>query len=63
MSFMALNIENDETFIKFNEIAHLINSINETIIERNKQSIQISDVINNYKYIFDVLTEMEIPDM
>ena len=70
MSYQALNIENDEIFIKFNGIAQLINDINETLIERNNQSIQISDVmntnilneINNYKFIFDVPTEMEIQD-
>ena len=41
-----------------------------TLIERNNQSIQISDImntnilneINNYKFIFDVPTEMEIQD-
>ena len=70
MSYQALNIENDEIFIKFNGIAQLINDINEILIERNNQSIQISDVmntnilneINNYKFIFDVPTEMEIRD-
>ena len=70
MSYQALNIENDEIFIKFNGIAQLINDNNETLIERNNQSIQISDVmntnilneINNYKFIFDVPTEMEIQD-
>ena len=70
MSYQVLNIEHDEIFIKFNEIAQLINDINETLIERNNQSIQISDVmntnilneINNYKFIFDVPTEMKIQD-
>ena len=70
MSYEALNIENDEIFIKFKGIAQLINDISETLIERNHQSIQIPDVmntnilneINNYKFIFDVLTEMEIQD-
>ena len=70
MSYQALNIENDEIFIKFNGIAQLINDNNETLIERNNQSIQISDVmntnilneINNYKFIFDVPTEMKIQD-
>ena len=70
MSYQVLNIEHDEIFIKFNEIAQLINDINETLIERNNQSIQISDImntnilneINNYKLIFDVPTEMEIQD-
>ena len=70
MSYQALNIENDEIFVKFNRIAQLINDINEILIERNNQSIQISDVmntnilneINNYKFIFDVPTEMEIQD-
>ena len=70
MSYQVLNIEHDEIFIKFNEIAQLINDINETLIERNNQSIQISDImntnilneINNYKFIFDVPTEMEIQD-
>ena len=70
MSYQALNIENDEIFIKFNGIAQLINDINEILIERNNQSIQISDVmntnilneINNYKFIFDVPTEMKIQD-
>ena len=70
MSYQALNIENDEIFIKFKVIAQLINDINETLIERNNQSIQISDVmntnilneINNYKFIFDVPTEMKIQD-
>ena len=70
MSYQALNIENDEIFVKFNRIAQLINDINEIPIERNNQSIQISDVmntnilneINNYKFIFDVPTEMKIQD-
>ena len=70
MSYQVLNIEHDEIFIKFNEIAQLINDINETLIERNNQSIQISDImntnilneINNYKFIFDVPTEMKIQD-
>ena len=70
MFYQALNIENDEIFIKFKVIAQLINDINETLIERNNQSIQISDVmntnilneINNYEFIFDVRTEMEIQD-
>ena len=70
MSYQALNIENDEMFIKFNGTAQLINDIYETLIERNNQSIQISYVmntnilnkINNYKFIFDVPTEMEIQD-
>ena len=64
MSYQALNIENDEMFIKFNGIAQLINDINETLIERNNQSIQMSDVmntnilnkINSCKFIFDVMT-------
>ena len=68
MCYQVLN--SDEIFIKFNKIAQLINDINETLIERNKQSIQISDSmntnilnkINNYKLIFDVPTEMEIQD-
>ena len=68
MCYQVLN--SDEIFIKFNKIAQLINDINETLIERNKQSIQISDTmntnilnkINNYKLIFDVPTEMEIQD-
>ena len=46
MSYQALNIKNDEIFIKFNEIAQLIIDINETLIGRNNQSIQISDVMN-----------------
>ena len=70
ISYQALNIENDGIFIKFNRIAELINDINETLIERNNQSIQIFDVMNtnilneitNYKFIFDVLTEMGIQD-
>ena len=70
MSYQALNIENDDIFIKFKVIAQLINDINETLTERNNQSIQISDVmntnilneINNYEFIFDVPTEMEIQD-
>ena len=68
MCYQVLN--SDEIFIKFNKIAQLINDINETLIERNKQSIQISDTmntnilnkINNYKLIFDVPTEIEIQD-
>ena len=32
MSYQALNIENDEIFIKFNGIAQLINDNNETLI-------------------------------
>ena len=39
MSYQALNIENDEIFIKFKVIAQLINDINETLTERNNQSI------------------------
>ena len=70
MSYQALNIENDEMFIKFNGIAQLINDINETLIKRNNQSNEISDVmntnilnkINNYKFISDVRAEMEIQD-
>ena len=70
VSYQVLNIENDEIFIKFNRIAQLINDINEILIERNNQNIQISDVmntiilneINNYKFIFDVLTEIKIQD-
>ena len=70
MSYQALDIKNDEIFIKFNGIAQLINDINETLIERNNQSIQISDImntnilnkINNYKFIFDVRTKMEIQE-
>ena len=46
MSYQALNIENDVIFIKFNGIVQSINDINETPIERNNQSIQISDVMN-----------------
>ena len=42
MSYQALNIKNDETFINFNGIVQFINDINETLIERNNQSIQIS---------------------
>ena len=68
MCYQVLN--SDEIFIKFNKIAQLINDINETLIERNNQRIQISDTmntnilnkINNYKLIFDVLTEIEIQD-
>ena len=68
MCYQVLN--SDEIFIKFNKIAQLINDINETLIERNNQRIQISDTmntnilnkINNYKLIFDVPTEMEIQD-
>ena len=70
MSYQALNIKNIEIFIKFNGIAQLITGINETLIDRNNQSIQISDLtntnilneINNYKFIFDVLAEIEIQD-
>ena len=43
MSYQALHIKNDEIFIQFNGIAQLINDINETLIEINNQSIQISD--------------------
>ena len=39
MSYQTLNIENDVIFIKFNGIAQSINDINETLIERNNQSI------------------------
>ena len=47
MSYQVLNIENDEIFLKFNRIVQLINGINETLIERNNQSILISDVMNS----------------
>ena len=39
MSYQTLKIENDVIFIKFNGIAQSINDINETLIERNNQSI------------------------
>ena len=39
MSYQTLKIENDVIFIKFNGIGQSINDINETLIERNNQSI------------------------
>ena len=70
MFYQALNIKSDEIFIKFNGIAQLIIDINETLIGRNNQSIQISDVMNtsilneidHYKFIFDIPTKMKILD-
>lgn len=70
MSHQALNIKNDNNWVKFDATAQLIDNIKHVLIQRNWLSLDISNVMkdnilnefNNYRFVFDMPTEMEIQD-
>ena len=68
MSHQALNKDNDNIFIQFDRTAELIIELISVLLDRNNKSLNIANIINNnindetnnYRFTFDVRTEIEI---
>ena len=68
MSHQALNKDNDNVFIQFDRTAELIIELISVLLDRNNKSLNIANIINNnindetnnYRFTFDVRTEIEI---
>ena len=68
MSHQALNKDSDNIFIQFDRTAELIIELISVLLDRNNKSLNIANIINNnindetnnYRFTFDVRTEIEI---
>ena len=68
MSRQALNKDNNNIFIQFDRTAELIIELISVLLDRNNKSLNIANIINNntndetnnYRFTFDVRTEIEI---
>ena len=68
MSYQALNKDNDNIFIQFDRTVELIIELISVFLDRNNKSLNIANIINNnindetnnYRFTFDVRTEIEI---
>ena len=68
MSHQALNKDNDNVFIQFDRTAELIIELISVLLDRNNKSLNIANIINNnindeinnYRFTFDIPTEIEI---
>ena len=68
MSHQVLNKDNDNVFIHFDRMAELIIELISVLLGRINKSLNIAKIINNnindeindYRFTFDILTEIEI---
>ena len=68
MSHQALNKDIDNIFKQFDRTAELIIKLISVLLDRNNKSLNIANIINdnindeinNYRFTFDVRTEIEI---
>ena len=68
ISHQALNKDNNNIFIQFDRTAELIIELISVLLDRNNKSLNIANIINNnindetnnYRFTFDVRTEIEI---
>ena len=68
MSHQALNKDNDNIFIQVDRAAVLIIELISVFLDRNNKSLNIANIINNnvndeitdFRFIFDIPTEIEI---
>ena len=68
MSHQALNKDNNNIFIQFDRTAELIIELISVLLDRNNKSLNIANIINNnindeinnYRFTFDIPTEIEI---
>ena len=68
MSHQALNKDNDNTFIQFDRTTELIFELISVWLDRNNKNLNIANIINNnnddeindYRFTFDIPTEIEI---
>ena len=68
MSHQALNKDNNNIFIEFDRTAELIIELISVLLDRNNKSLNIANIINNnindeinnYRFTFDIPTEIEI---
>ena len=68
MSHQALNKENDNKFIQFDRTADLINKLIFVMLDTNNKILNIASVINDnindeindYRFTFNIPTEIEI---
>ena len=68
MSHKALNKDNNNIFIEFDRTAELIIELISVLLGRNNKSLNIANIINNnindeinnYRFTFDIPTEIEI---
>ena len=68
MPHPALNKDKDNIFIQFDRTAELIIKLISVLLDRNNKSLNIVNIINNnindeindYRFTFDILTEIEI---
>ena len=68
MSHEALNKDNNNIFIQFDRAPELIIELISVLLDRNNKSLNIANIINNnindetnnYRFTFDVRTEIEI---
>ena len=68
MSHQALNKDNNNIFVQFDRKAELIIELISVLLYRNNKSLNIANIINNnvndeiidYRFIFDIPTEIEI---
>ena len=68
MSHQALNKDNDNIFIEFDRTDELIIELISVLLDRNNKNLNIANIINNnindeinnYRFTFDVPTEIEI---
>ena len=68
MPHPALNKDKDNIFIQFDRTAEIIIELISVLLDRNNKSLNIPNIINNnindeindYRFTFDILTEIEI---
>ena len=68
MSHQVLNKDNDNVFIHFDRMAELIIELISVLLGRINKSLNIAKIINNnindeindYRFTFDILTEIKI---
>ena len=68
MSHQALNKDNNNIFVQFDRKAELIIELISLLLYRNNESLNIANIINNnvndeinnYRFTFDIPTEIEI---
>ena len=68
MPHPALNKDKDNIFTQFDRTAELIIKLISVLLDRNNKSLNIVNIINNnindeindYRFTFDILTEIEI---
>ena len=68
MSYQALNKDNNNIFKQFDRTAELMIELISVLLHKNNKNLNIANIINNiindeindYRFIFDIPTEIEI---